>query len=157
MSKKSKDVTVVIPDNNIVKVVAVHPEAKIPERATEGSSGFDLVSVENKRIEPRQVVMVKTGLSMELPEGFEAQIRPRSGLAKNKGLTVANSPGTIDNDYRGEICVLLVNLTDTPQNIGFGDRIAQIVFQKLPEVYLQVVSDLEKTERNDGGFGSTGE
>lgn len=156
MSKKRNDVTVVVPDGHTVKIQKLHPEAIIPERATVGSSGFDLVSVENKKIEPRQVVMVKTGLAIELPEGFEAQIRPRSGLAKNKGLTVANSPGTIDNDYRGEICVLLVNLTDTPQNVGFGDRIAQIVFQQLPDVWLRVVSSLEETERNDGGFGSTG-
>lgn len=142
---------------NVVEFVKLHPEAQIPTKGTKGSSGFDLVSVENKRVEPNQVVVVKTGLSMKIPEGFEGQIRPRSGLAKNKGLTVANTPGTIDSDYRGEVCVLLTNLTDISQNIGYGDRIAQLVIQQVPEFEFVEVTSLDETERNDGGFGSTGE
>lgn len=110
-------------------------------------------AIELKPLERR---MVPTGLAIELPEGYEAQVRPRSGLAAKQGITCLNSPGTVDSDYRGEITVILINLSAEPQFIQPGDRIAQLVVQKTEPVDWQPVDELAQTTRNAGGFGSTG-
>lgn len=100
--------------------------------------------------------LIPTGLFMEIPEGFEAQVRPRSGLAIKQGLTCLNSPGTIDADYRGEIKIILINLSREPQQLNDGDRIAQLVFQKVEKVNLVSASEITTSERAEGGFGHTG-
>ena len=106
--------------------------------------------------QPFQRVLVPTGLFIELPAGFEAQVRPRSGLALKQGITCLNSPGTIDADYRGEIKVLLINLSETEQVIQPGDRIAQMIIQKVEQITWLAADELEETSRNAGGFGHTG-
>jgi dUTP pyrophosphatase len=130
----------------------------LPEYATEGSSGMDIRAMLDNSIvlQPMQRELVPTGLYIELPLGYEAQIRPRSGLAAKHGVTCLNTPGTIDADYRGEIKVILINLSNEPQTINNGDRIAQMVIQKIEKIEWQIANTLNVTERNDGGFGSTG-
>lgn len=130
----------------------------LPAYATEGSAGMDLRASlpENISLQPLERKLVPTGLFIELPEGYEAQIRPRSGLAAKQGITCLNTPGTIDSDYRGEIKILLVNLSDSLQVIQHGDRIAQMVVQKVERAILEEVKTLNTTARNHGGFGSTG-
>ena len=130
----------------------------LPRRATPHASGFDLhAAVEREaEIPPGGRVLLPTGIAIALPPGCEAQIRPRSGLALKHGLTVLNSPGTIDSDYRGEIGVLLVNLGEKAVTISRGDRIAQLVVQELPGYRLSEVESLPETERGAGGFGHTG-
>lgn len=129
-----------------------------PAYATIQSAGMDLKAniEEPVTIAPLQRVMVPTGLSIALPEGTEAQIRPRSGLAAKHGVTVLNSPGTIDADYRGEIKVILVNLSDTPFIVNPGERIAQMVIARYEHVEWDEVETLDGTVRGEGGFGSTG-
>lgn len=129
-----------------------------PAYATIQSAGMDLKAniEEPATIAPLQRVMVPTGLSIALPEGTEAQIRPRSGLAAKHGVTVLNSPGTIDADYRGEIKVILVNLSDTPFIVNPGERIAQMVIARYEHVEWDEVETLDGTDRGEGGFGSTG-
>lgn len=107
-------------------------------------------------LQPLERALIPTGLFMELPEGFEAQIRPRSGLAAKRGLTMLNSPGTIDSDYRGEIKCIVVNLSNEPQTIEPGERIAQMVIARYEQIVWQEVEVLEETKRGAGGFGSTG-
>ncbi len=130
----------------------------LPEYATTGSSGMDIRANNEEpiRLQPLQRMLIPTGLFTEIPLGFEAQIRPRSGLAVNKGLTCLNTPGTIDSDYRGEIKVLLINLSNEAQVINFGERIAQMVFVKVAVAQLTLVQVLNDTVRADGGFGHTG-
>ena len=111
---------------------------------------------ESMIIRPLQRVLVPTGIFTEIPAGFEAQIRPRSGLALKQGITCLNSPGTIDADYRGEIKVILINLSGEDQVVENGDRIAQVVFQKVERVSWEEVSSISNSERNEGGFGHTG-
>jgi len=132
-----------------------HP---LPEYATTGSSGMDIRAFLTSPITmaPKERVLIPTGLFLALPENWEAQIRPRSGLAIKQGLTCLNTPGTIDADYRGELKVILINLSNEAQIIQDGDRIAQMVFQKVEKVILQKVESLEATERGAGGFGHTG-
>jgi len=132
-----------------------HP---LPEYATTGSSGMDIRAFLTSPITmaPMERVLIPTGLSLALPENWEAQIRPRSGLAIKQGLTCLNTPGTIDADYRGELKVILINLSNEAQVISDGDRIAQMVFQKVEKVILEKVETLEATERGAGGFGHTG-
>jgi len=132
-----------------------HP---LPEYATEHAAGMDLRANLNEPItlKPLERVLVATGLFMELPIGFESQIRPRSGLAFKNGLTVLNSPGTIDADYRGEIKVLLINLSHTDFVINDGERIAQMVIAKHEVAKWELVTVLEDSNRGAGGFGSTG-
>jgi dUTP pyrophosphatase len=132
-----------------------HP---LPEYATTGSSGMDIRAFLTSPITmaPMERVLIPTGLFLALPENWEAQIRPRSGLAIKQGLTCLNTPGTIDADYRGELKVILINLSNEAQLISDGDRIAQMVFQKVEKVILEKVETLEATERGDGGFGHTG-
>ena len=130
----------------------------LPNYETESSAGMDLRANldEAVTIQPLQRVMIPTGLFMELPIGFEAQVRPRSGLAWKNGLTVLNSPGTIDADYRGEIKVILVNLSNEPFEIKDGERIAQMVIARHERVQWKDAVELQETERGAGGFGSTG-
>jgi len=131
----------------------------LPRRATEHAAGFDLRARIDDVIElaPGERSLVPTGFAVALPEGYEAQVRPRSGLAIKHGLTLLNSPGTVDADYRGEICVVLVNLGREPVSIRRGDRIAQLVVQRLPQVVLTESDSLPETSRGAGGFGHTGE
>ena len=131
---------------------------RLPAYATDLSAGMDLRANLDSPIElqPLQRVLVPTGLFMALPAGYEAQVRPRSGLAIKKGITVLNSPGTIDADYRGEVCVILVNLSSEPFTITDGERIAQMVIARHEQVEWSEVSVLDETERGAGGFGHTG-
>lgn len=130
----------------------------LPEYATEGSAGLDVRAdlAAPMVLRPMERKLVPTGLYMELPPGYEAQIRPRSGLAVKQGITCLNSPGTIDSDYRGEIRVVLINLSGDTQVINPGDRIAQMVLQKVEKIIWEQVTVLTETVRNDAGFGSTG-
>ena len=132
-----------------------HP---LPHYETIYSAGMDLRAnvPEPSTLQPLERAIVKTGLFIELPIGYEAQVRPRSGLAAKKGVTVLNSPGTIDADYRGEIGVILVNLSNEPFTIENGERIAQLVIAKHERAIWEEVDELSETERGTGGFGSTG-
>jgi len=129
-----------------------------PNYETEGSAGMDLRAniEETITLKPLERAIVKTGLFIALPVGFEAQVRPRSGLAAKKGITVLNAPGTVDADYRGEIGVILVNLSNKDFVINDGERIAQLIIAKHERVQWQEVTVLNETERGSGGFGSTG-
>ena len=130
----------------------------LPEYATDGSSGMDLRAhlSESITLQPLERSLIPTGLFVEIPAGFEAQVRPRSGLAIKYGLTCLNTPGTIDADYRGEIKIILINLSNEPQVIHSGDRVAQMVIQKVEKVTWKLAEVLEETERSAGGFGHTG-
>ena len=130
----------------------------LPEYATGASAGMDLRANLDEPVvlKPLERAMVKTGLFVELPVGYEAQVRPRSGLAAKKGITVLNSPGTIDADYRGEIAVILVNLSSEPFTIENGERIAQMVIARHERISWKEVEELEESSRGEGGFGSTG-
>jgi dUTP pyrophosphatase len=142
-----------------MKVKVVNSSAfALPEYQTPLSAGLDIRAnlSESITLSPLERAMVPTGLFVELPEGYEMQIRPRSGLAAKHGITVLNSPGTIDADYRGEIKVILVNLSNTPFTIEPGERIAQMIVARYEQVEWQAVESLSGTERGAGGFGSTG-
>ena len=130
----------------------------IPEYATFGSSGLDLRAflTEPLIINPSEIKLVPTGIMMELPVELEGQVRPRSGLAAKHGITCLNSPGTIDSDYRGEIKVLLINLGKEKFVINNNDRIAQLVISKVEKIEFELISELNETARNEGGFGHTG-
>jgi dUTP pyrophosphatase len=131
---------------------------ELPNYETLASAGMDLRAniTESFTLRPLERTIVKTGLFIELPIGYEAQVRPRSGLAAKKGITVLNSPGTVDADYRGEIGVILVNLSNEPFVIENGERIAQLVIAKHERAEWQEVTELSETSRGEGGFGSTG-
>jgi dUTP pyrophosphatase len=130
----------------------------LPEYATAGSSGMDIRAnlLEPVNLQPLERQLIPTGLFIELPNGYEAQVRPRSGLALKQGITCLNSPGTVDADYRGELKVILINLSNTVQLINHGDRIAQIVFAKIEKVELILSNQLNESARGEGGFGHTG-
>ena len=130
----------------------------LPEYATHGASGMDVRAFlqETVTLQPMERSLVPTGIFVEMPEGFEMQVRPRSGLAIKQGITCLNTPGTIDSDYRGEIKVILINLSNQEQVIRNGDRIAQLVVQKVEKVNWQPAISITETERNNGGFGHTG-
>lgn len=130
----------------------------LPNYETVGSAGMDLRAnlEESITLKPLERAMIPTGLSMALPEGYEAQVRPRSGLATKKGISVLNSPGTIDADYRGEIKVILVNLSNEDFVVENGERVAQMVIAKYEQISWTAVEVLDETERGAGGFGSTG-
>jgi len=130
----------------------------LPAYATAAAAGLDVRAHLDAplTLQPLERVLVPTGLFMEMPDGYEAQIRPRSGLAAKQGITCLNTPGTIDSDYRGEIKILLINLSATPQIIEPGDRIAQMVIQKVERALIKEVKILSETDRGEGGFGSTG-
>ena len=130
----------------------------LPEYATEGSAGMDLrANIEAaKTLQPMERAIIPTGLYIELPIGYEAQVRPRSGMAFKKGLSIPNSPGTIDADYRGEIGVIVINLNTDAIVIEPGERVAQMVIAKYERISWALVDDLSETDRGAGGFGSTG-
>lgn len=144
-----------------LKVVKLRDDAVLPTRATAGAAGLDLTAAIDAPIElaPGRRALVPTGLVVVIPAGHEGQVRPRSGLAAKHGVTVLNAPGTIDEDYRGELKVLLVNHGDAPFTIRSGERIAQLVVAAVAGLTIEVRASLEAldaTERGDGGFGSTG-
>lgn len=141
-----------------IQVLPHGEELALPAYATAGSAGMDLRAAVKDPIvlQPGQRYLVPTGIRIALPEGYEAQVRPRSGLAIEHGITVANAPGTIDSDYRGEVKVGLINLSDEAHTIQRGDRIAQMVVAPVTRVAWQPVPSLDGTERGAGGFGSTG-
>ena len=139
-----------------VRFKKINPEAILPAYAHPGDAGLDVRSVEDLTIQPGARALVKTGLVMELPPDFEAQVRPRSGLALKHGVTVLNSPGTIDAGYRGEVGVILINHGESPFEIRNGDRIAQIVIASVVRADIVEVDSVESSERGAGGFGSTG-
>jgi len=130
----------------------------LPTYATEQSAGMDLTAAIDEAIEiaPMERMLIPTGLSMAMPAGYEAQVRPRSGLALKHGITVLNTPGTIDADYRGEVGVILINLSQEPFTVERGMRIAQMVITKHENIVWEIVEDLDQTSRGEGGFGSTG-
>lgn len=130
----------------------------LPSYATKSSSGLDLVAFleEPVVIAPFARALIPTGIHIGIPEGFEAEIRPRSGMAHKFGVTVLNTPGTIDSDYRGEVKILLINLGDQPFTISNGDRIAQMIFKSVVVINWRLVEELPDTKRGQGGFGSTG-
>ena len=159
-----------------LKIKRLDPKATIPEYAHVGDAGFDLSAVIDEEhsqsqagesgamggtddsvlVAPGGKFIAKTGLAFAVPSGYELQVRPRSGLAYKHGITVINSPGTVDSGYRGEVMVILLNTGTEPFEIKTGDRIAQAVINKLPKVSIREVEDLDETERGEGGFGSTG-
>ena len=131
---------------------------KLPSYKTAGSSGMDLVANLKKKINiaPGKIVIVPTGIAVAIPKNYEIQIRPRSGLAANNGISVLNTPGTIDSDYRGEIKIILINLSGKKFFIKSGDRIAQLILSPVAKIKLKEVKNLSNTVRGKGGFGSTG-
>jgi dUTP pyrophosphatase len=139
-----------------VKVKILNQDAKLPQYQTEEAAGFDLHSVDEKTIKAGERDVVKTGLAVALPKGYELQVRPRSGLALKNGITVLNTPGTVDSDYRGELMVILLNTSKEDFVIKKGDRIAQAVIKEILQADFSVVEELDSTERGSGGFGSTG-
>ena len=139
-----------------IKIKRLLPEAELPEYKTKGAAGADIFSAENVLLNPMEIKAISTGISMEIPEGYHISIRPRSGLALNNGITVLNTPGTIDSDYRGEIKIILINLSDTPFNIERGMRIAQMLLEKDEHMEWDETDKLTDTKRGEGGFGHTG-
>lgn len=139
-----------------VRFKKITPDAILPAYAHPGDAGMDVRSIENLVIQPGSRALVRTGLVMELPDGAEAQVRPRSGLALKFGVTVLNSPGTIDAGYRGEVGVILINHGEKPFEVCKGDRIAQIVIASFVHAEIVEVDSVEASERGTGGFGSTG-
>ena len=144
--------------NEIAVKIINQSDNPLPTYTTQGSSGMDLRAfLDNSEVlDPMQIKAITTGLFVELPLGYEGQVRPRSGLALKQGLTVLNTPGTIDSDYRGEIKVILINLSGQQQEIKPGERIAQLIVQKVDRVQLKLVDKLQDSERGEGGFGHTG-
>lgn len=142
-----------------IKFKKLNEKATIPEYKTDGAAGFDLnVLLENESeiIKKGEIKLLKTGLALALPDGYEAQVRSRSGLSLKNGIIVLNAPGTIDSDYRGEIGVILINLGSEDFLIENNSRIAQMVISKYEKADIEIVDNLDSTERGNGGFGSTG-
>ncbi len=139
-----------------INVKKLHVDAIVPQYQSHEAAGFDLHAIEECTLQPAQRLLVKTGLSLALPKGYELQIRPRSGLAYKSGITVLNAPGTVDSDYRGEIMVLLINHSHEDFIIRQGDRIAQGIVQAVIQADFALVDSLDETARGTSGFGSTG-
>lgn len=141
-----------------IRVHRLATDLPLPSRASEGSAGVDLRAALDTPVTlgPGDRALIPTGLRLEIPLGFEGQVRPRSGLALKKGVTVLNSPGTIDSDYRGEVGVVLINLSQEPVTFERGDRIAQLVVARAEAVEWDAVEDLGDSDRGTGGFGSSG-
>jgi dUTP pyrophosphatase len=139
-------------------LISMAEGARLPKYATHASSGMDLCASLDASITllPRERRLIPTGIHISIPEGYEAEVRPRSGIANRFGVTLVNSPGTIDADYRGEVKILLINLGEEPFVIGNGDRIAQMVFRTVARARWKTVEALPETKRGKGGFGSTG-
>lgn len=142
----------------IKKLKGPNSALSLPVRATSGSAGFDLFASNDEEIiiEPGERALIPTGLAIELPQGYEAQIRPRSGLAWQYGITLLNTPGTIDSDYRGEIKLIVINLGKKAFRVKKGDRLAQMIIARFVECELEEVKQLSRTRRAQGGFGHTG-
>jgi dUTP pyrophosphatase len=140
----------------IVAVKILHPDARVPRLANPGDVAFDLYSVEELNLKPGAWRAVATGISLEIPEGYEGQVRPRSGLALKHGVTVLNAPGTIDSGYRGEVKSIMINHGKEPFKITKGMRISQLAIRVVPKALFEAVDELEGSERGEGGFGSTG-
>jgi len=137
--------------------LASNPDLPLPERATTHAAGYDIRSAEESvTLAPGEIRLVSTGLVMELPEGVECQVRPRSGLALKHGITLPNSPGTIDPDYRGEVRVIMQNLGSESVTLERGERVAQLVFARFETPEVVLVETVSETTRGEGGFGSTG-
>jgi dUTP pyrophosphatase len=146
-----------VPSNLEILVTKLHPSATIPTYAKPGDAGADLYSIEEKTLKPGERALVKTGIAIALPEGYVGLVHPRSGLALKNGISVVNSPGTIDSGYRGEIGVVLINHDlNESFSVKVGDRIAQLVIQKFETAIFKTVSQLPTSERASGGYGSTG-
>lgn len=139
-----------------VKTKKLHPDAVVPKYATPGAAGFDFVAIETVTIKAGETRLIKTGLSFAIPIGYEIQVRPRSGLSLKTKLRVSNSPGTVDSDYRGEVCVIIENTGDSDVLIQAGDRVAQGVLCPVYQAEFDVVDELDETERGINGMGSTG-
>lgn len=139
-----------------VRFKKLRPDATLPSYAHPGDAGMDVRSVESAEIAPGARTLLHTGLVMALPPGYEAQVRPRSGLALKHGVTVLNTPGTIDAGYRGEVGVILANFGDAPFSVAKGDRIAQIVIAPVTTAEIEEAETVDETDRGGGGFGSTG-
>jgi len=142
--------------SSVIKVKRLHENAEIPRRATINSAGFDLHCIESFSIESGEHISVRTGLAFEIPAGHAMLIYPRSGHAKKHGLTLSNAVGVVDSDYRGEVIVLLHNDGEHSVSFQAGERIAQAIIHKLPDIELIECEELSETERGEGGFGSTG-
>ena len=141
-----------------IKKLENSQDLPLPKYETSGSAGMDLTAAidESIIIKPSEIKLIKTGIAIALEKGFEAQIRPRSGLALKNGITVLNTPGTIDSDYRGEVCIILINHSQTDFTINRGMRIAQMIIAKYEQPEISEVESLDDTARGSGGFGSTG-
>ena len=139
-----------------IRVKKLNKDAVIPVYAHKGDAGMDIYSIENKTINPSEFELISTGIAISIPYGYEAQVRPKSGLAINNGITILNSPGTIDCHYRGEIKVICLNLGKIPYKVESRKKIAQLVFNKIEEAEFVEVSELDDTQRGSQGFGSTG-
>ena len=140
-----------------LKIKKLYDQAILPSYAHEGDAGMDLFSAHDYVLAPGDRTLVETGISVEVPEGYELQIRPRSGLALKHGLSIVNSPGTIDSGYRGQVGVILINHGQEVYEVRTGDKIAQGVMSKIERVVIEEVEQLSDTSRGTGGFGSTGE
>lgn len=146
-----------VPSSLEILVTQLHPSAIIPTYAKPGDAGADLYAIEEKTLKPGERALVKTGIAIALPEGYVGLVHPRSGLALKNGISVVNSPGTIDSGYRGEIGVVLINHDlNESFSVKVGDRIAQLVIQKFETAIFKTVSQLPPSERASGGYGSTG-
>lgn len=141
---------------SVLKIKKIHKDAQMPYRANEGDAGLDLFSIEEIVIKAQETALIGTGIQMELPVGTEAQVRPRSGLALKHAITVLNSPGTIDEGYRGEVKVILINHGKEDFIVEKGMRIAQMVVAPVMKIGLEEVAELDESERGAGGFGSSG-
>ena len=141
-----------------IKKLPGNEDVSIPNRMSSYASGFDIYAAvsEPMILNPGDSALIPTGFALEMPKGIEAQVRPRSGLALKHGITVLNTPGTVDADYRGEVKIILIHLGKEPFEIKRGERIAQLVFMELPEVSLEETEELSDTNRGSGGFGHTG-
>jgi dUTP pyrophosphatase len=139
-----------------LKIKKISQEAITPNYAHPGDAGLDLFSNMDATILPSETILIKTGISIELPTGYEAQVRPRSGLALKNAITVLNTPGTIDSGYRGEVGVIIINHGKLPFEITKGTKIAQMVINRFVEASVEIVDELTDTSRSSGGFGSTG-
>ena len=147
-----------------VKVKRLYPDAILPSYAKDGDAGMDVIAFAKDNggaysylLSPGTRRLIPTGIAIELPPYYQAEVRPRSGLALNKGITVLNTPGTIDSGYRGEVGVILINHGNETVHISHGDKIAQLVIMPVPRVVLEVVDELSDSERGEGGFGHTGD
>jgi len=139
-----------------IKIKKLNEEAIVPHYVHQGDAGMDVYSIENHIINPGQITLVKTGLAFEIPIGYEIQVRPKSGLALKHGITLTNSPGTLDSGYRGELGVILQNEGKNSYEVKKGEKIAQIVLARYEEADIEEVNEISESSRGDGGFGSTG-